>query len=85
MLQPFQNIVLLLPSQDEQEALEIMKKRSTGDTRNNQKFFESPCNKALATMTIYENGRTPSEVAEEIISKIKERKEAKTTSSGKKL
>ena len=85
MLQPFQNIVLLLPSQDEQEALEIMKKRSTGDTRNNQKFFESPCNKALATMTIYENGRTSSEVAEEIISKIKERKESKTTSSGKRL
>lgn len=85
MLHPFQNIVLLLPSQDEQKALEIMKKRSTGDTRNNQKFFESPCNKELATMTIYENGRTPSEVAEEIISRIKERKEAKTTSSGKRL
>lgn len=80
MLQSFQNIILLLPSQNEQEALEIMKQRSTGDTRNNQKFFESPCNKELATMTVYENGRQPSEIAKEIISRIKEREEAKNSS-----
>lgn len=80
MLQPFQNIVLLLPSQDEQYALDIMRKRSTGNARNNERFLKSPCNKELATMTVYENGRTPSEVAEEIISRIKERKEAKSTS-----
>ena len=80
MLQPFENIVLLLPSGDEQEALKIMKQRSTGGTRHNQKFFESPCNRELATMTVYENGRTPSEVAEEIITRIKEREESKISS-----
>ena len=80
MLQPFENIVLLLPSEDEQEALKIMKQRSTGGTRHNQKFFESPCNRELATMTVYENGRIPSEVAEEIITRIKEREESKISS-----
>ena len=73
MLAPFKNIILLLPSQDEIEALDIMEKRSTGDTRDNKKFFESPCNKELATMIIYENGRQPSEIAEEIILRIKEK------------
>lgn len=75
MLKPFQNIVLLLPSENEQKALEIMRKRSTGDTRDNQKFFESSCNKELATMTIYENNRKPREIAEEIIFRIKEKQE----------
>ncbi len=75
LLHPFKNIVLLLPSKNETEALKIMEKRSTGDTRDNEKFLKSPCNKELATMTIYENGREPSEIAEEILSKIKERDE----------
>ena len=73
MLKPFKNIILLLPCQDEIKALDIMEERSTGDTRDNKKFFESPCNKELATMIIYENGRQPSEIAEEIILRIKEK------------
>lgn len=75
MLKPFKNIILLLPDKDEQTALEIMKRRSTGDTRDNQKFLESPCNQELATMTVYSNGRQPSEIAEEILLRIKERDE----------
>lgn len=75
MLKPFKNIVLLLPDKDEEKSLDIMKRRSTGDTRDNKKFFESPCNKELATMIVYGNNRQPLEIAEEIIQCIKERKE----------
>lgn len=75
MLEPFKNIILLLPSKDDKKALDIMKNRSTGDTRDNKMFLESSCNKELATMIIYENDRQPSEIAEEIISCVKEKQE----------
>lgn len=75
MLRPFKNIVLLLPDKDEQKALNIMRERSTGDTKDNEKFFESPCNKELATMIIYGNNRQPIEIAEEIVSRIREKQE----------
>jgi shikimate kinase len=75
MLKPFKNIVLLLPDKDEEKSLDIMKNRATGDTRDNKKFFESPCNKELATMIIYGNNRQPLEIAEEIMQCIKKRKE----------
>lgn len=75
MLKPFKNIVLLLPDKDEEKSLDIMKSRATGDTRDNKKFFESPCNKELATMIVYGNNRQPLEIAEEIIQCIKKRKE----------
>lgn len=75
MLKPFKNIVLLLPDKDEEKSLDIMKSRATGDTRDNKKFFESPCNKELATMIVYGNNRQPLEIAEEIMQCIKKRKE----------
>lgn len=74
MLKPFKNIVLLLPDKDEEKSLDIMKNRATGDTRDNKKFFESPCNKELATMIVYGNNRQPEEIAEEIMQCIKKRK-----------
>lgn len=75
MLKPFKNIVLLLPDEDEEKSLDIMKSRATGDTKENKKFFESPCNKELATMIVYGNNRQPIEIAEEILQGIRERKE----------
>ena len=72
-LKPFKNIVLLLPCVDEEQALKIMNARSTGDARDNLKFIKSSCNRELATITVYGNGRTPSDIADEIISLIKKR------------
>ena len=73
LLKPFKNIVLLLPDEDTEKSLSIMKRRSTGDTRENKKIIESFCNTELATMTVYGNNRQPSEIAEEIISIIRQR------------
>ena len=52
-----------------------MAERSTGDITDNLLFFRSRCNKDLATMTVYGNGRSPKEIADEVLGKIKERKE----------
>lgn len=73
LLKPFKNIVLLLPDEDIEKSLSIMERRSTGDTRENRKFIESSCNTELATMVVYGNNRQPSEIAEEIISNIRQR------------
>ncbi len=75
LLKPFKNIVLLLPDKDEEKSLDIMERRSTGDITDNRRFIESPCNKELATMIIYGNGRQASEIADEILQVIKERNE----------
>ena len=71
MLKQFKNIVLLIPSADIEKSLDIMAKRSNGDVRENRKFLTSTCNRDLATFVEYENGRSPQEIAESIINKIK--------------
>lgn len=73
----FKNVVLLLPTQDLEKSLQILASRSTGDYSPNRKFMTSPCNRELATMTIYENGRKPDEIAEEIIRIIENRNKRK--------
>ena len=73
-LKPFKNVVLLLPCRDEKRALEIMASRSTGDISDNEEFLKSSCNKELATMVVYADGRTPQEISDEIISRIEQRK-----------
>lgn len=77
LLSKFQNVVLLLPTQDIEESIQILASRSTGDYSPNRKFMTSPCNRELATMTIYENGRKPDEIAEEIIRIIENRNKRK--------
>ena len=73
ILKKFKNIVLLLPSVDVNKSLEIMSQRSTGDISSNKKFLISHCNRELATLVEYENGRKPREIAESIINRIKAR------------
>ena len=68
-------MVLLLPCKDEKKALDIMNARSTGDTSENLEFLRSPCNRELATMIVYTDGRSPQEISDEIISRINKRKE----------
>ena len=70
MLSNFENIVLLLPSENLEESLQILSSRSTGDYSPNRRFITSPCNEELATIVIYENGRTPKQVAQDIMNSI---------------
>ena len=82
-LAKFKNIVLLMPLQDLEKSLQILASRSTGDYTPNRKFITSPCNQELATMTIYENGKKPSEIAEEIIRIIDSRNKSKDDGEGR--
>lgn len=77
ILSNFKNIVLLLPSEDLEESLQILSKRSTGDYSPNRKFITSTCNEELATIIIYENGRTPNQIAQDIINSVRINKDAK--------
>lgn len=81
ILKPFDNIVLLLPSEDIEESIDIMAKRSTGDYSTNKEFIESPCNKTLSTMIVYGNNRTPQEIAIDILDRIKEREKQSDVNS----
>lgn len=73
ILNKFKNVVLLLPSEDLEESLQLLSKRSTGDYSPNRKFITSPCNGELATIIIYEQGRTPNQIAQDIIYRINNR------------
>lgn len=74
LLSNFDNVVLLLPSENIEESIDIMAKRSTGDYSTNREFILSPCNKELATMTVYGNNRIPEEIAKDILDRIKDSK-----------
>ena len=73
-LSKFKNVILLLPSADIEEALNILEKRSRKDRKENIKFLTSRCNRELATITIYENNKSPIEVTDEILQIIENRK-----------
>lgn len=72
---PFENVVLLLPSVNVMESLEIMNDRATGDTRENLFFLTSSCNRELATMTVYTNEKSIEQIADEILERIKKKSE----------
>lgn len=74
LLKDFKNIVLLLPCRDKNQALQIMRNRSTGDTRDNANFLDNPSYQHLATMTIYTDEKSPQEIADMILKEITKRK-----------
>lgn len=77
ILEPFQNRILLMYSPDIQETLEVIDNRSRGLIINNRIYLTNPCNRELATITIYTKEKSISEVADCIIQKIQERKQQK--------
>jgi shikimate kinase len=68
-LAPYPNIVLLLPSADQEESIRVLEERcKTGEwTRY---FAAHPCNHALARHVVYTEGKTPEETRDEIIQRL---------------
>ncbi len=64
-LEPYKNVVLMLPSPDPEESLRVL------ETRRRKPYPKylvySPCNAALAKHTIYTAGKTPEQVRDEIL------------------
>ena len=76
-LAPHQNVILVLPSPNADESIEILNERtkdlvgSFGQGFNwNEYFVRHPSNYELAKFTVYTKGKLPGETCEEIIRKI---------------
>lgn len=82
-LAPFDNVILLLPSSDLDESVEILNtrfsqllKREVGKADPkllglNEHFVKHPSNQRLAKLTIYTEGKSAQETCDEILKKIK--------------
>ena len=75
----FSNVILLLPSDDKEENRKVLMERKRieqGSPRDhdNWHFITAPDNYELATDTVYEKGKTPEEIANEILEIVKQRK-----------
>ena len=70
-LSPFRNVVLILPSADEDESIEVLANRIQSASQDvhelNAHFVRHHSNRILAKYVIYTNGKTPEETAEEVI------------------
>lgn len=75
VLAPYNNIILLLPSPDWEESLQILNERVGSLIFNNfdlnQHFLQHHANYDLAKFIIYSKGKTPEETCEEIINCVK--------------
>lgn len=70
LLSPYENLVLLLPSPDLDESVEILKKRNQVTIKCmeiNRFFMTHPSNQNLAKQVFYTKEKTPEEIKEEII------------------
>ncbi|WP_010530588.1 shikimate kinase [Lentibacillus jeotgali] len=73
VLDKYDNIFLLLPSQNEKESINVLNARLKDQTTNNdiyklnEHFVKHTSNKFLAKHIVYTNGSSPEEVADKII------------------
>ncbi len=70
-LQPFANVVLVLPDPDPNRAFALLESRcilelAPGESLNKH-LLQSPCNWMLAKHTVYTDGHTPDETADQIL------------------
>jgi len=74
VLAPYSNVILLMPSPDRDESVQILNERneyvSNGQPNINEHFVRHPSNDKLAKVTVYNKGKTPEETCEEILNLI---------------
>jgi shikimate kinase len=70
LLSSYKNVVLVLPSPDLDESVEILKQRNQltiSGVEINRFFMNHPSNQKLAKQVIYTKGKTPEEIKKEIL------------------
>lgn len=72
LMEPYPNVILLMPCEDVEEALKITEARRNHKLDLNKHFLEHPSNKRLAKYTIYTKDRTAEECAESVLQIIRE-------------
>lgn len=79
-LAPYPNVILLLPSPDADESLQVLENRILTDDPPenldvflslNEHFVRHPSNYELAKITVYTKDKTPDETCDEIVGKLK--------------
>jgi shikimate kinase len=75
-LEPFRYVFFLTPSDDVEEALQILNQRDLDDMESglpemNREFVTSPANRTLAKFIIYNQDKTPQQTHDEIVSLLK--------------
>ncbi len=70
VLEPYNNVVLILPSPDLEESVQILNERN-GGLDLNEHFIKHHSNHDLAKFVVYTKGKSPEETRDEIINMIK--------------
>lgn len=74
VLEPLPYVILLLPSPDLQESLQILNDRNEytpdGSPNINEHFLSHPSNSLLAKFTVYTKDKTPQETCNEILNLV---------------
>lgn len=80
VLTPYSNIVLLLPSSDLDESVQILNERNEympdGRLNINEHFVRHPSNYELATFTVYTKAKRPEETCSEVLRLVSRTKES---------
>lgn len=74
----FKNIVLLLPSQDNENSRRVLLERrnikpGSHKDKDNWHFITAPNNYEIATHIVYEEGKSPEDISKEILNLVKHR------------
>lgn len=74
-LSPYPNVVLLLPSANVDESIQILNERNKDEPADcmkvNEHFIRNPSNGRLAKFTVYTKGKTPEETCWDILALVK--------------
>ena len=75
ILAPYNNVVLILPSPDLEESIQILNERNGGLVSNevdfNEHFVKHHSNHDLAKVTVYTKGKLPEETCNDILCTVK--------------
>ncbi|GMT48468.1 MAG: hypothetical protein IEMM0008_0007 [bacterium] len=75
-LEPYNNVILLLPSSDMEESIQILNDRTGGFIRGgfdfHEHFVKHPSNHLLAKITHYTKNKSPEESRDELIAQLYE-------------
>ncbi len=75
ILAPYNNVVLILPSPDLEESIQILNKRNGGLVSNgvdfNEHFVKHHSNHDLAKIVVYTKGKSPEETRDDILNVVK--------------
>ncbi|MEM8642995.1 MAG: shikimate kinase [Cyanobacteria bacterium P01_G01_bin.54] len=74
LLAPHANVVLLMPSPDQDDSVAILHQRNTpriNGMEADRFFLTHPSNRELATLVVYTQGKTPPETRDEILQHLK--------------